>query len=129
MALTSSVLSRKSCNRMDPDTKQVYVSLNGIGATTLTTLISNVEASTQIQVFGIMFSSDVASAFILQSDANPIIPLNMGSSGGLANIASNGEIPILATNLGESLKLYNVASLAAAANAGVYIQYKERISV
>lgn len=127
MALTSTIVTAKSGDGLEPDMQQATISLNAVADEALTALVTNTDVTKQIQVYGMLFSSDVASGFILQSNDNVIVPLNMSSVGGIINGSISKDIPLFVCNMGESLKLKNKSALTGATNAGIIIIYKIRI--
>jgi hypothetical protein len=121
------VLSDKDCGYIDSSLQSCFVDLSGenpSGGDII--LVENTDVKSQVQVFSLDISSDVAVDVVLKSDSNKIASLNLNTTGGLSVQSSCKEIPKFVTKLGGSLLLQLLGSLSSATNVGVHILYRIR---
>jgi len=118
MTLDSTITRRSIVNTSTPDKNQTYVALT----TGANILIAGV-AGKQIQITGIVLSTGTAGVYVLNSGADPIVTFNMSANIPVVEHANGEDGVLFSGTAGANL---NTAVAGAAANAGIYLQYKYR---
>ena len=114
MALDTTITERSLADIAVPGINQVYVPL-ATGANALITLT----AAKQIQITKMILSTGTTGVFTLNSGSDVVAIFNMLANSPLPLDAGDGVV--LAGSAGANL---NMVVTGAAANAGIYLQYK-----